>query len=165
MLPFLGTSSFSAKNDLLRTFRKFLPSCTLKVIFKTTTRLSSCFVFKDKFPESLKSGVIYKYTCATCNRSYIGSTKRFWEKRLEEHIHISALTGKPVSGGQVYPPLQHVKYSNDCPQHSISRDDFQLIGYEQNSYLLRVKESIYIAKEKPYLNNNQTSVPLYLFNK
>ena len=61
MLPFLGISSFNVKNELSRTFRKILPSCKLKVIFKSTIRISSCFVFKDKFLSSLKSGVIYKY--------------------------------------------------------------------------------------------------------
>ena len=108
------------------------------------------------------SGVIYKYTCAGCNSCYIGSTKRFWEKRLEEHLHISALTGAKLSSMQVYAPLQHVK-SGTCCVNTFSRDDFTIIGREKNPYTLEQKESIFIINEKPKLNNNKTSVPIYLF--
>ena len=47
------------------------------------------------------SGVVYEYTCAESNLCYIGSTKSYWEKRLEEHVHRSALTGNELSGVQV----------------------------------------------------------------
>ena len=162
VLPFLGTTSWTVKNSLIQSFRKIVPFANLKIVFKTNRRLSSCFTFKDKFPKSLMSGVIYKYTCAGCNLSYIGCTKRYWEKRLEEHSHISARTGGPLSGLQIFAPLQHVK-SNCCSARSVTRDDFEIIGRESDSYLLQVKESIFVSKERPILNNNVTSVPLHLF--
>ena len=109
VLPFLGTTSLKVKNNLVRSFRQILPFSKLKIVFKTSKRLSACFTFKDKFPKSLMSGVIYKFTCAECNLSYIGCTKRFWEKRLEDYLHISALTGNPLNGLQVYAPMQHVR--------------------------------------------------------
>ena len=108
-------------------------------------------------------GVIYKYRCAGCNSCYIGSTKRFWESRLEDHTHISARTGKPLNGRQVFSPLQHVK-SNCCSAKSVTREDFTIIGRDSDPYVLQVKESIFVGKERPILNNNVTSVPLYLFN-
>ena len=160
-LPFLGTTSWKIKNDLIRTIRKNAPACNIKIIFKTTKRLSSCFTFKDKFPKSLLSGVIYKYTCAKCKLCYIGCTKRFWEKRLEEHLHVSALTGKPLQGMQIYAPMQHVR--NSCPGRRISREDFEIIGHEKDKYLVQLKESILIRTSRPRLNGNQTSVPLALF--
>ena len=162
VLPFLGTTSFRTKNQLVRSFRELLPFSKLKIIFKTSRRLSSCFTFKDRIPKPLMSGVIYKYTCAGCNSCYIGSTKRFWEKRLEEHIHISALTGKKLHSMQVYAPLQHVK-SGNCGVDTFSREHFSIIGRETNPYILQVKESIFISNQKPQLNNNITSVPLHLF--
>ena len=162
ILPFLGTTSFKVKNELIRTFRKIVPFCSLKIVFKTSRRLSSCFLFKDRFPKSLLSGVIYKYTCAECNLSYIGCTKRFWEKRLEEHIHVSALTGKPLQGGMIYAPLQHVR-SDACAARKISREDFSIIGNEKDKYLVQLKESILIKTSRPRLNGNTTSVPLALF--
>ena len=163
VLPFLGTTSWRIRNSLVRSFRHLLPFSNLRIVFKTSRKLSSCFSFKDKFPKSLLSGVIYKFSCAGCNSCYIGSTKRFWEKRLEEHLHVSALTGNPLTGVQVFAPMQHVK-SGACPVNSYSRDNFTIIGREANPYMLLVKESIFISTSKPNLNNNKTSVPIYLFS-
>ena len=163
VLPFLGVSSYDVKKKLDETYRKLLPFCKLRIIFRTPCRMSSYFSFKDKFPKSLLSGIIYRYTCANCNVSYIGCTKRYWEKRLEEHTHISALTGKPLSGCQIFAPLQHVKTAKCNPAGpKVSRDDFEIIGHEKNKYLLQVKESILIKRDNPELNGTIASVPLYL---
>ena len=163
VLPFLGTSSYNVKKQLTETYRKLLPFCKLRIVFKTSCRMSSFFSFKDKFPKSLLSGIIYKYTCANCNVSYIGCTIRYWEKRLEEHTHISALTGKPLSGCQVFAPLQHVKTARCNPSGPrVSRDEFEIIGHEKNRYLLQVKESVLIKRYNPELNGTIASVPLYL---
>ena len=163
VLPFLGSISWKTKNYLARSFHQTFPGSNLKITFKSSRRLSSCFTFKDRIPKSLMSGVIYKYTCAGCNLSYIGSTKRYWEKRLEEHLHISALTGKKLNGMQIFAPMQHAK-SNSCEVTSYSRDDFTIIGREKNPYVLSMKESIFISTSKPQLNNNIVSVPLHLFS-
>ena len=162
MLPFLGSVSWKMKNDLLRCLKTAAPFCKLKIIFRTNRRLSSCFNFKDRFPKSLLSGVVYKYTCATCNRSYIGSTKRYWEKRLEEHLHVSALTGKPLKGCQIFAPLAHVR-SGVCSERKISRENFCILAKEKDSYLVRLKESILTTTTRPVLSNNVTSVPIDLF--
>ena len=162
MLPFLGSISWKIKNDLVSSLKKAAPFCQLKIIFKTSRRLSSMFSFKDKIPLSLVSGVIYKYNCVMCNRHYVGSTKRYWEERLAEHLHISALTGKALNGLQVFAPLAHVR-SDCCPETKISRENFKIIGYEKDPYLVQVKESIIISTSRPSLNNNVVSVPLSLF--
>ena len=159
ILPFLGSTSWLVKNNLRKTFSKILPFCNLQVIFKTGNKMSSYFKFKDPLPKSLRSGVIYKFNCAKCNLSYVGCTWRFWEKRLEEHLHVSALTGKPLNGCTIYAPLQHTRL---CQCH-IKRDDFQIIGSEKNRYLLRLKESIFIYKHKPELSGPESSVKLHLF--
>ena len=125
--------------------------------------MSSFFSFKDKLPKSLLSGVVYHYNCARCNSSYIGSTKRFWEKRLEEHLHISARTGKKLSGMQMFAPMYHVRCKCDHESPIMGRDDFKIIGRESNPYLLRIKESIFIYKYRPQLNDNNAVVPLHLF--
>ena len=163
VLPFLGTTSWKVKNSLLRSFQEFAPFSKIKIIFKSSNKLSTCFTFKDKIPKTLVAGVIYKYTCAVCKCSYIGSTKRYWEKRLEEHLHVSALTGKRLNGLQVFAPMQHVR-SGSCGQVAgMSRDDFEIIGRDQNPYILQVKESILISTTRPDLNNNTVSVPIKLF--
>ena len=137
-----------------------MPFGNLKIIFKSGRRLSSFFPFKDKLPESLRAGVIYKYTCALCNLSYVGCTKRFWETRLQEHTHVSALTGKPLHGLQLFAPMQHAR---DSCNVSVESDNFKIIGHEKDKYLLQLKESIIIQTSRTRLNGNITSVPLHLF--
>ena len=160
ILPFLGSTSVSVKNSLVRSFRNILPFCNIKVIFKTSNRLSFYFKYKDSFPKSLLSHVLYKYTCAKCNLSYVGYTARYWEKRLEEHTHLSARTGKPLKNVQVFAPMQHVRKAK-CGK--VCREDFEIIGGGGDRPILQIKESIMIKKLNPIINGNETSVPLYLF--
>ena len=160
ILPFMGSTSLGVKNSLVRSFRNLIPFCNIKVIFKTSSRLSSYFKYKDSFPKSLLSGVLYKYTCARCNLSYVGYTARYWETRLQEHTHLSARTGQPLSGIQVFAPMQHCRKAK-CGK--VSREDFEFIGGGGGRYLLKVKESIMIKKLRPVLNGGITSVPLFLF--
>ena len=165
MLPFMGTTSLRVKNSLTRSFRNIMPFCNVKFIFKTTNRISSFFTYKDMFPKSLLSGVIYHYTCARCKLSYVGCTKRYWEKRLEEHTHISARTGEPLNGQQVFTPKKHQRTCKGKTSgfSDVSRNDFKIIGREKDPYLLQVKESIFIINMNPELNGRETSVPIYLF--
>ena len=163
VLPFLGSISWRVKNELIRSFRDVAPFCNVKVVFKTSTKLASFFTFKDRLPKSLMSGVIYHYHCARCNLSYVGSSKRFWEKRLEEHLHKSALTGKPLNGMQMFAPMYHVRVKCSHESPIMGREDFKIIGREKNPFLLQLKESIFIYKLRPKLNNNDACLPLHLF--
>ena len=72
---------------------------------------------------------------------------------------MSALTGKPLKGMFVFPPLEH---SRKCGE-SINRDQFKIIGNERNRFLVRLKESIFIHSDPPVLNDMSESTKLYLF--
>ena len=122
--------------------------------------MSSFFSFKDKIPQSLISGVVYKYQCSRCILAYIGKTIRYYEMRLSEHLSISALTGKPLKTFQQWPPMCH---SLTC-KSEISRDDFTIIAHEKNDYILKIKESLAIYEHNTNLNNRIESTKLYLFN-
>ena len=71
--------------------------------------MSSCFRFKDAIPPFLLSGVICEHKHPRCNSRYIGSTYKYWEKRLEKYLHMSVLTGKPPKGLQSFSPMLHAK--------------------------------------------------------
>ena len=45
-----------------------------------------------------------------------------------------------------------------------SISDFKIIGSASNDYLLCLKESLLIHKDKPLLNKNEKSIPLKLFD-
>ena len=49
-------------------------------------------------PSFLRSGIVYKFQCGSCNATYYGKTKRHFKVRMCEHLEISALTGKRVKG-------------------------------------------------------------------
>ena len=83
--------------------------------------------------------------------------------KQSEPSHSNITNLNPLTGVQVFAPMQHIK-SGACPVNSYSRDNFTIIGREANPYMLLVKESIFISTSKPNLNNNKTSVPIYLFS-
>ena len=82
VLPFMGSTSLKLKNELVKCCQNILPFCNIKVVFKTTSKLGDHCRYKDVFPKSLISGVIHQFSCAKCKLVYIGSAKRYWEKRL-----------------------------------------------------------------------------------
>ena len=159
-LPYLVINSLQLRTKLVKTFAKSMSWCKLNIVFKTSNRLGSFFQFKDKLPQTLVSGVIYKYKCSRCNASYIGKTFRYYETRLQEHLDISALTGKPRKCLQLWPPKEHLK---ECRGIN-TRENFTIIGREKDRHLLRLKESISIYLQKPNLNDIRESTKLYLFN-
>ena len=88
-LPYLGSSILRKERSINKLFKQYPPKCRVKVITKAMVRLSSLFSFKVKIPRYLSSGVIYKFTCGTCNGTYIGKTKRHLKTRYCEHLGIS----------------------------------------------------------------------------
>ena len=96
VLPYLGTLSSNLKQKLRTCFKNSLPQCNIKIILKSTNRLSSLFRFKDVIPKELQSHLVYKFSCGNCNVTYYGKTERHLNVRSSEHIGISHLTGKRV---------------------------------------------------------------------
>ena len=47
----------------------------------------------------------------------------------------------------------------------LSFDNFSVLGYENKKYLLQIKKSLLIMRDKPSLNRNINYAPLYLFHK
>ena len=45
------------------------------------------FSVKDPVPVELRSNVVYKFTCATCNSCYVGETSRHLSTRIREHLN------------------------------------------------------------------------------
>ena len=56
-LPYPGNLPLVIRTRLQNSINKNLPFCKIKVIFKSTTRLSKFFRFKDKVPFNLRSNV------------------------------------------------------------------------------------------------------------
>ena len=93
-LPYLGNLSLAIRIRLQNSINKNLLFCKIEVIFKSTTRISNFFRFKDEVPFNLRSNVVYKFSCGRCNATYYGETCRHLNIRVGEHSGVSSLTGK-----------------------------------------------------------------------
>ena len=106
--------------------------------------------------------VLYRFTCANCNIGYIGKTKRHFEVRTNEHLGISSVTGKPYT----YNPNTATavrKHLHQCGYHA-SINDFKIIGSARVDKLLYIKEGLLIRHDRPILNRNVQSSPIYLYD-
>ena len=80
--------------------------------------------------------------------------------RIGEHIGMSPLIRKKVKpkGSAV---SDHLLLCN----HSPSFENFSVLTKENKKFLLELKESLLIMRDKLSLNRNIRSAPLYLFDK
>ena len=161
VLPFLGDLSLQTKTKLQKVFRKTLGCCKVQFVFKSQRNLSNVFRFKDRLPYDLISCVVYNFKCGRCNSSYYGETDRHLKVRSGEHIDISPLTFKKVKPKVESSVRDHLMFCD----HSPSFDDFTILAHGSNKFLLEIKESLLIKLNKPELNKNISSAPLYLFDK
>ena len=149
------------RTKLQQALKGVLNCCKLEIVFKCQARLSNSFRYKDPIPKDLISGVVYKFKCGLCNESYYGESIRHLHIRSGEHIGVSPLTGKKVKPSNNSAICDHLLHCNFLP----SFDNFSVLAYENKKYLLEIKESLLIMRDKPSLNRNINSAPLYLFDK
>ena len=159
VLPYLGPLSLQTRTKL-RSLKGILNCCKLKIVFKSQNKLTKAFRFKDRIPKELTSGVVYKFQCGLCNESYYRECVRHLNVSIGEHIGISLLTRKKVKpkGSAV---SDHLLLCN----HSPSFENVSLLNKENKKFLLELKESLLIMRDKPSLNRNIRSAPVYLFDK
>ena len=126
---------------------------------KNKTRLGNNFHFKDRIPKDLTLGVIYKFQCGLCNKSYYGERVRHLNEGNGEYV-ISPLTKKQVKPKNSS-VANHILFCN----HSASYGAFSILTCKNKKLLLELKKSLLIMRDKPYLNMNITLAPLYLLSR
>ena len=148
--------SLQTRTKLQQALKGVLNCCKLEIVFKT--RLSNYFRYKDPIPKNLISGVVYKFQCGLCNESYYGESIRHLDIRSGEHIGVSPLTGKKVKPSNNTGICDHLLHCTFLP----SFDNFSILVQESKKYLLEIKESLLIMRDKPSLNRNINSATLYV---
>ena len=159
-LPYLGDISLRARTRLKKSFKSILNCSKLQIVFKSQRRLANVFRFKDCLPFNLMSRVIYKYMCEIYNFSYNGETNRYLKVRSGEHIGISPLTFKKVKPSKESAICNHLLICNNIPYF----DQFTILAYGHHKYILEIKESLLIKRDRPVLNKNISSTKLFLFD-
>ena len=116
--------------------------------------LQSIFKFNDD--EKLSTSI----TISKSQLVIMDECIRHLNVRIGEHISISPLTRK-----QVNPKNNSVADHLLLCNHSASYDDFSILTRDNSKFLLELKESLLILRDKPSLNRNITSTSLHLFDK
>ena len=122
-LPFTGSHSLQIRTQIARLCSAAYPHLNIRFVFRSSTRISSFFPFKNKVPKFLRSGVVYVFKCRCCSASYVGQTTRHLHTRVSEHLGISPITGKPSSSPPMSSIFSHLKTTG----HTANFDDFNLI--------------------------------------
>ena len=144
------------KNELTKLILMHYPQLEVKFIFVNGFKISSLCKYKDSLPDCLRSGVVYKFSCAQCASEYIGSSVRMLGVRAYEHMGRSFRTGKPFLSAPKSAISDHLP---SCPSN-IDLKDFSILDSTNSDYDLRLLESIYIHYNKPILNQMISSFPL-----
>ena len=161
VLPYLRIISLQIRTKLQQALKVFLHCCKLEIVFKCQTRLSNSFRHKDPIPKDFISCFVYKFQCGLCSESYYGESIRHLDIRSGEHIGVSPLTGKNVEASNNSAICDHLLHCNFLP----SFDNLSVLAHVNKMYVLEIKESLLIMRDKPSLNRNINSAPLYLFDK
>ena len=140
-LPFIGNFSNVVKKKIRFLTKRYCKSINIKLAF-TSFKISCLFSTKDVIPSTLRSRVVYKFTCAGCNTRYIGETIRHFSTRIAEHL----------SKDKASHVFKHINSSSNC-KNSASSDCFVILDSANNNYELKIKEALYIDSLKPELNS------------
>ena len=74
--------------------------------------------------------------------------------RVSEHQGLSPRTGKPLKRTL----STSVRDDMLGCTHVVAWDDFKVLGRESNHWLLEIKESLFIKRDRPSLNKNIVSI-------
>ena len=151
VLPYVGKISLQVRSKLNKYFKTFYPCLKLKLSFKTTHRVKNFFQFKDRIPTDLKSCVIYKFKCSTCNSTYYGKTIQHFHHRVSEHLGVSDLTGQNIKGKSYFSPTSITTHAI-LEDHPLQPDDFSILTSARNSFEVLLKEDLLRARDRPEIN-------------
>ena len=106
---------------------------------------------KDAVPVGLRTRVVYKFSCAICNARYVGETSQHFSTRVREHL----LSDRSSN------VFKHLQSSEFC-KASCTPDCFEILDSAVTKYQVKLKESMYIKREKPDLNQQVKHINLTL---
>ena len=95
----------------------------------------------DSVPFDLRSYVVYKFVCGSCEADYIDRTKRHLSTRIKEHLEIDKKSHlyKHLNESQRFKALSN----SDC---------FSILDYATTQYSLSIKEGMHNDCQKRALN-------------
>ena len=101
----------------------------------------------------------YKFQCGLSNESYSRECVRHFAVRSGEHIGISSLTTKRAQPRKDSAVCHYLLNCNYSPTF----EDFSVLCHENKKYLLELKESLLIMRDRQSMNRTLRCARLYLF--
>ena len=147
-IPFCGSYSYTLKRKICQLFKKYYPQIKLRIILDNSNTIASMFRFKDRLPNMLCSGIVYKYSCGDCGATYVGKSQRHLKTRISEHRGLSVRTGQQLSR----PAFSNIRDHAWQKEHRIKDENFKIIERSYNKNDLLILEAIAIVKHRPNLN-------------
>ena len=140
--------------------KQFIPHKDVIIYFKPGRRVANYFRTKDVTPLDLRSHIVYQYTCASCQASYVGQTSLHLRHRVAEHSGVSHLTDREVKN-KVHSNIR--EHCHHCPGSGCSLQNFKVLPSGSSEQELLIKERLLIASLKLCLNGNTGSSDLLLY--
>ena len=140
-LPYLNASAFSQ-----RKIKSLLKSCCTNLqigLAISSYNVSNMFSIKDLIPISLRSLVVYKFSCAGCNFVYVGETCRNFSTCAREHLAWD-------KNSHIY---KHLISSKTCRNTDSNENCFTILDTAKCSYPLKIKEALHSNWLKPTLKS------------
>ena len=172
-IPYLGNTGDQLLQTLKRKLKRHLINDVRFKVIQLTQKFSYYTNMKDQISKLMKSYVVYRFNCPSCNKRYIGKTERNLCTRTEEH----ASTDKDSA---IYNHLRtctnhnHLKglfsFGNDSFNEiqldtTEVQNNTEIIDSAHNWNILLLKEALLIKQKNPELNNGiKASKDLQLFN-
>lgn len=126
----------------------------LKLAHKTNNTTKPIFTqLKTQIPKEKKSNIVYEIPCQNCDSIYIGQTKQYLEKRIQEH----------KSKKDAHTALNdHTKQTG----HTFNFQDTKILQTETNYYKRLFAETVEIKKHNNAINykTDTTYFPV-IYNK
>ena len=129
----------------------YFPQVKINVVFISNYKISNFFRFKDKMPDSIRSSLVYMYTCSRCTATYVGKTVRHFSTRISEHRGVSHRTNQPIMSS--HSSIRSHINNNNHHNYSITPEQFKILVTSTSDFELLLKESILIKQLKPSLND------------
>ena len=150
-LPYVGFFSRHTHNKIKGIIKKLCKDQVSVNLVFVPYKIGGMFSTKDKIPSFLKSMVVYKFVCASCNACYVGETARHLPTRIKEHL-------KTDKKSHIY---QHLSSYQNC-FNCCTDDCFSILDYASTKYQLKIKAALYIKWLDPILNKQKKTLKITL---
>ena len=150
-LPYAGKQGEIITKEINKHMKQVQPKLKARIAFKAK-RLGSYFNIKDKVKKDHEHNLVYEIKCPDCDVKYIGEAGRRLKLRIDDH------GGKDKNS--------HVlKHSLETGHERVTLDDTKVLNKNfRNYYKRKISEALFIKQKNPFLNIQDNSVPLKLFN-